>query len=69
MASDKGGRLVRRLETEREMTGQKIVLKGWRIDKSGALVKDQRRLDVSARLRMKGSKKVRVKKHKGIGFL
>ncbi len=51
------------------MTGQKIVLKGWRIDKSGQLVKDQRRLDVSTRLRMKGSKRVRVKKHKGIGFL
>ncbi len=52
------------------MTGQKIVLKGWRVDKSGQLVKDQKRLDVSARLRMKGSKKVRaVKRNKGIGFL
>lgn len=46
-----------------------IVLKGFRINKQGELVKDARRLDVSARLRLKSSKKVRVKKHRGIGFL
>ncbi len=51
------------------MTGQKIVITGWRIDKKGQLVKDQRRLDVSARLRLKASKKVRVKRNRGIGFL
>ncbi len=46
-----------------------IVLKGFRIDKNGQLVKSVKHLDVSARLRLKASKKVRVKRNKGIGFL
>ena len=41
-------------------TGIKTALKGWRIDKAGRVVKDARRLDVSARLRQHNSKKVRV---------
>ena len=41
------------------MTRQ-IALKGFRLSKSGKLVRNERRLDVSARLRMKASKKVRV---------
>ena len=44
------------------MTGRRIKLPGYRLSKDGALVKDARRLDVSARLRQRGSKKVRVKK-------
>lgn len=43
------------------MTGHKVNLKGWRLDKSGKLVRVQN-LDVSARLRQRGSKKVRVVK-------
>lgn len=46
-----------------------IVLKGFRLDKNGQLVKSVKHLDVSARLRQKSSKKVRVGKRKGIGFL
>ncbi len=46
-----------------------VVLKGFRLDKSGQLVRCQKHLDVSARLRQKNSKKVRVKKRPGIGFL
>ena len=42
------------------MTGRQITLKGYRLDKSGKLVKDQRRLDASARARQRGSKKVTV---------
>ena len=38
---------------------RRIHIKGYRL-KGGKLVKDQRHLDVSARLRQKGSKKVRV---------
>jgi hypothetical protein len=37
-----------------------IRLKGFRVDKAGKVVRDQRRLDVSARLRQRASKKVRV---------
>lgn len=37
-----------------------IRILGYRLDKAGKLVKDQRRLDVSARLRQKASKRVRV---------
>ena len=44
------------------LTGVKVQLKGYRLDKSGKLVRDVRRLDVSARLRQKASKRVRVKR-------
>lgn len=40
---------------------RRIHLKGFRL-KDGKLVRDERRLDVSARLRMRNSKKVRVVK-------
>lgn len=43
------------------MTRQ-IALKGFRLSKSGKLVRNERRLDVSARLRQRSSKKVRVAK-------
>ncbi len=46
-----------------------IVLKGFKLNKKGELVRDQRRLDVSTRLKMQSSKRVRVKRNKGIGFL
>ncbi len=39
-----------------------IKLPGYRLDKHGRLIKDARRLDVSARLRQRASKKVRVKR-------
>lgn len=52
------------------MTGRVINLKNYRLDpKTGKLVKSVKHLDVSTRLRLKGSKKVRVKRNKGIGFL
>jgi hypothetical protein len=51
------------------MTGHKTRIPGYRLDKNGKLVKDVRRLDVSARLKQKSSKRVRVKKNQGIGFL
>ena len=41
------------------MTGHKIRIPGFRLDKHGKPVWDDRRLDVSARLKMKGSKRVR----------
>ena len=43
-------------------TGRRIAFKGFRIDKRGQLVRDQRKLDVSARIRQKSSKRVRVKR-------
>jgi hypothetical protein len=42
------------------MAGYRIQLKGFRLNKAGALVRDQRRLAVSERLRQAGSKRVRV---------
>ena len=42
-------------------TGHKVKLRGYRI-KDNKIVKDERRLDVSARLRQKASKRVRVGK-------
>jgi hypothetical protein len=45
------------------MTGRQIRLPGFRIDrKTGKPVRDERRLDVSARLKQAGSKRVRVVK-------
>jgi hypothetical protein len=44
------------------MTGRRVTLKGYRIGKGGKVERDQRRLDVSARLRQKASKRVRVAK-------
>lgn len=43
------------------MTGHRTRLKGFRI-KDGKVQRDPKRLDVSARLRERGSKKVRVVK-------
>ena len=42
------------------MSGRRIPLKGVRLDKSGKLVRDQRRLPVNLRLKQQSSKKVRV---------
>ena len=39
-----------------------VQLRGFRLDKAGRVVRDERRLDVSARLRQRGSKRVRVAK-------
>jgi hypothetical protein len=44
------------------VTGHRIVLKNFRLTKGGKLERDQRRLSVSARLRQKGSQRVRVSK-------
>ena len=40
-------------------SGRKSQLKGYRIDKTGKLVKDQKRLSVSARLQQRASKRIR----------
>lgn len=42
------------------MTGRQISLKGYRIDKSGKLVKASTARDVSARIRERKSKRTRV---------
>lgn len=42
-----------------QATGHKPQIKGYKL-KDGKLVKDEKRLDVSARLRQRNSKKVRV---------
>lgn len=39
-----------------------IPIKGFHLDKKGKLVPDQKRLDVSTRLKLRGSKRVRVKR-------
>lgn len=44
------------------MTGRQIAIKGFRLDKSGKVVKSAKHLDVSTRLRQAASKKVRVVK-------
>jgi hypothetical protein len=45
------------------MTGHRIRIPGFRIDpKTGKPARDQRRLDVSTRLRQKSSKRVRVRR-------
>jgi hypothetical protein len=46
------------------LTGHRINLKGFRLTKEGKLVRDERRLDVSTRLRQRASKKVRIGKSK-----
>lgn len=46
------------------MTRQ-IALKGFRINAKGQLVRDERRLDVSARLRQKSSKRIKVVRRVG----
>jgi hypothetical protein len=46
----------------RSLTGHRISLLGWRLDRHGRLVPDQRRLDVVTRLKQRGSKRVRVVK-------
>jgi hypothetical protein len=42
------------------MTGRRIQLKDFRVDKHGKLVRDERRLDVCTRLKRRASKKVRI---------
>lgn len=42
-----------------------IRLKGFRLDKAGKVVRDQRRLDVSTRLKQAASKRVRVVRRGG----
>jgi hypothetical protein len=44
------------------MAGHRICIPGYRLSKDGKLVKDRRRLDVSARLKQQGSKRIRVKR-------
>lgn len=44
---------------------RKIRIPGYKLSKSGKLVKDQSRLDVSARIRQRESKRVRVSKGHG----
>lgn len=44
------------------MTGHRIPIKGYRLDKSGKLKKTTKHLDASARIRQAASKKVRVVK-------
>lgn len=39
------------------MSGRKIVVKGFRLDKSGKIVRNKARLDVSTRLRQAASKR------------
>jgi hypothetical protein len=46
-------------------SGRQVKIPGYRLTKDGKLVKDIKRLDVSAQLRMRGSKRVRVAK-KGV---
>jgi len=43
------------------VTGHRIVIKGFRL-KDGKVIRDPRRLDVSAQRRIAGSKRVRVKR-------
>jgi hypothetical protein len=47
-------------ETRTMGNGRRIPLKGYRIDKRGQLVRDLRKLDVSARLRQRASRRVRL---------
>lgn len=42
------------------MTSRSIRIPGFRLDRAGKIVRDQRRLDVAARARQRGSKKVKV---------
>jgi hypothetical protein len=46
------------------MTGHRIRIPGFRIGKNGKPVRDEKRLDVSTRLKQRASKKVRVKRGK-----
>lgn len=39
---------------------RQIAIKGFKVSKAGKVEKDQRRLDVSARLRQRDSKRVKV---------
>ena len=47
---------------KRSTSGRQVKVKGFRLDKDGRLVKNIKRLDVSAQLRQRGSKRVRVAK-------
>lgn len=44
-------------------TGHRIKVKGVRVDKAGKLVPCSKHKDVSARIRERASKRVRVKRH------
>jgi hypothetical protein len=44
------------------MTGRRVQLKGFRLTKAGRLERDVRRLDVSTRLKLRGNRKIRVKR-------
>lgn len=43
------------------MSGQKIALKGFKLDKHGRLVPDEKRFNVSKQLQRRGSQKVTYK--------
>ena len=45
------------------MTGHKTAIPGYRLDKTGKIVRDEKKLDLCARLKRKNSKRVRVAKH------
>jgi hypothetical protein len=42
------------------MTGHKVRIPGYRLDRHGKPVRDERKLDVSTRLKRKAGKRVRV---------
>jgi hypothetical protein len=42
------------------MSGQRIAIRGYRLDKHGRLIKSVKHLDVCTRLKQASSKKVRV---------
>jgi hypothetical protein len=44
------------------MTSYRIPIPGYRLNKADKLVRDKRRLSVSARLKQRASKRVRVKR-------
>jgi hypothetical protein len=50
------------------MTSRLIAIPGFRLTKAGKLVRDERRLDVSTRLKLRSSKRVRVVPRSRGGF-
>jgi hypothetical protein len=44
------------------MTGHRIRLPGFRVDKNGKLVRSTARLDVAARIRKRASKRIKVQR-------
>lgn len=47
---------------KRNFMSRPIPIKGYRLDKSGKVVKTTKHLDVSTRLKQAGSKKIRVRR-------